>query len=246
MQVLIIPDSHSKPGVSNKRYKALGRFIDDLQPEVIIQLGDWADMESLSSYDKGKKSFEGRRFQKDIDAANEALDLMEKEISYKPKKKIWLWGNHEERIDRAANDSPELEGILHKDLILAKEAGWDTVDMGETYDYAGYSLAHYFTSGVMGRPIGGLNHAQRLLQTQHCSCIQGHSHLWAYYELTKGNGQKIQAIVGGAFLDPNQREGYAKHTQKLWWNGLTLLHDVKNGYSDNISRVGMNTIMGYL
>ena len=43
------------------------------QPEKIICIGDFADMSSLSSYDRGTKSFEGRRYVKDIEAAKEAM-----------------------------------------------------------------------------------------------------------------------------------------------------------------------------
>jgi len=100
MTILIIPDSHAKTAVGVRRYKALGKLINDYQPETIVQLGDWADMESLSPYDRGKKAFEGRRYRKDIDAANPALEVMHNEIKYKPKNLSWLWGNHEHRIDR--------------------------------------------------------------------------------------------------------------------------------------------------
>ena len=123
MTILIIPDSHAKTAVGVRRYKALGKLINDYQPETIVQLGDWADMESLSSYDRGKKAFEGRRYRKDIDAANSALEVMHNEIKYKPKNLFWLWGNHEHRIDRAIEESSHLEGVISKDDILARKQG---------------------------------------------------------------------------------------------------------------------------
>ena len=36
------------------------------KPDVVVCLGDWFDMASLSSHDKGKKSFEGRRYKQDV------------------------------------------------------------------------------------------------------------------------------------------------------------------------------------
>ena len=46
------------------------------------------DMESLSSYDKGQKSFEGRRYWKDIEAGNEALDAFMAPIHKEVKRRV--------------------------------------------------------------------------------------------------------------------------------------------------------------
>ena len=70
--MLIIPDCHASPDYDNRRFEALGNFIIKEQPEYITCLGDFADMSSLSSYDKGTKGFEGRRFKKDIVSAIDA------------------------------------------------------------------------------------------------------------------------------------------------------------------------------
>ncbi|WP_230684319.1 hypothetical protein, partial [Streptococcus pneumoniae] len=79
---------------------------------------------SLSSYDVGKKSFEGRRYTKDIQASYEAMQalldplwefnhkaVLTKHKRYQPKM-VMLYGNHENRITRAVNNDPKLEGVL--------------------------------------------------------------------------------------------------------------------------------------
>src|ERR1043165_5259660 len=72
IDILVVGDAHAKPGVSNRRFDWLGKYIVETRPKVVVDMGDWSDMESLSSYDKGKKSFEGRRYKKDIAAGAEA------------------------------------------------------------------------------------------------------------------------------------------------------------------------------
>ena len=72
MKLLIIPDPHANPDYDNDRFKALGKFIMHEKPEVIVCLGDMADLPSLSSYDRGTKGFEGRRYRKDIEATHQA------------------------------------------------------------------------------------------------------------------------------------------------------------------------------
>ena len=69
MKHLIIPDTQVKPDVDLSYLEWIGQYIVEKKPDVLIQIGDFADMPSLSSYDIGKKSFEGRRYKDDIKAA---------------------------------------------------------------------------------------------------------------------------------------------------------------------------------
>ena len=73
MKHLIIPDTQVKRDVDLSYLEWIGKYIVDKKPDVIVQIGDFADMPSLSSYDVGKKSFEGRRYKDDIEAAEKRL-----------------------------------------------------------------------------------------------------------------------------------------------------------------------------
>ena len=84
---LVVPDSHAHPDYSNERYDWLAELILDIKPDVVIDIGDWFDMPSLCSYDRGTKGFEGRRYQKDIAAGIEAQDRMLTRLR-KQKKKL--------------------------------------------------------------------------------------------------------------------------------------------------------------
>lgn len=111
---LIIPDTQCKDGDNLEFLSWIGKYIVDQKPDVVINLGDFADMESLSSYDVGKKSFEGKRCVKDVQAAHDAMDTLlsplktfnikakhNKEKQYKPYMVLTL-GNHEQRIIRSS------------------------------------------------------------------------------------------------------------------------------------------------
>lgn len=105
---LLIPDTQCKPDEDMSYLSWVGKYIVDKKPEVIVHIGDHADMPSLSSYDKGKKSAEGRRVYHDIDAAIEGMNVLLKplwelqqqelseygEVRYKPKMVLTM-GNHE-------------------------------------------------------------------------------------------------------------------------------------------------------
>lgn len=237
--ILVIPDSHAKPGVSNARYTWLGRLIVDRKPEIIVEMGDFYDMESLSSYDKGKKSFEGRRYTRDIDAGNDALDKLEAEIAaynrtlrlghkarYNPVRKRHR-GNHEERILRVSELAPELDGAVGYHHFNEGQYGWEVHDYMEPDVVEGILFSHCVGSGVMNKPIGGEYPASALLKKKFMSCVVAHSHIRDFAERTAGDGRRICGIVAGCYV--GAWEKYAGEANRMWWNGITILKDVKEG-----------------
>ena len=57
MKICVIPDCQIKEGVPTEHLEWAGQYIADKKPDVIVNIGDFWDMPSLSSYDKGRKDF---------------------------------------------------------------------------------------------------------------------------------------------------------------------------------------------
>lgn len=234
---LVIPDTHAHYQHNNKRADLLAKLIIDLRPDAVIHMGDGADMPSLSGYDRGKKSFQGRTYRQDIDAWLDFQDRMWHPVKKRKKKlprSYTLIGNHEERIERAVQLQPELDGAIgYHDLDL--ERYWD-----EVVPYDGRTpgvlrlddihYAHYFVSGVMGKPISGERPAASLINKQLVSCTQGHVHTLDYSVRTTANAHKIMGLVCGIFTD--NRFDWAGITQDLWWSGVVIKHNVEGGCYD--------------
>ena len=169
-----IPDVQAKAGVNTDHLTHVGNFIAEKRPDVIVCIGDFWDMPSLSSYDKGKLSFEGRRYVKDIDAGRQAMEKLLAPFSgiagYAPRK-VFCLGNHEERILRMVDMNPEFQGKFTLDDLGLKDYGWEVHKFLEVVDVDGIEASHYFTSGVMGRPC---NSAAVMLRERQKSCTQGH------------------------------------------------------------------------
>lgn len=239
---LVWPDSHTKPGISTDRFEILANYVLETKPDTIIELGDFADMASLSSYDQGKKSFEGRRYNADIEAARNARERFEAVIrnynqsrrrarkeQYCPRK-VSLLGNHEDRIRRACELAPQLEGTISAADIGTAELGWEVHPFLDVVVIDGIAYSHYFTSGVLGRSIGGEHAADTLLTKQFMSCTSGHSHLRDFSERTLANGNKIVGLFAGCFLALDQREEYAGNGNNLYWKGIVECKDVRDGF----------------
>lgn len=177
---MVIPDTQVKPDTPIDHFRWIANYALEKRPDVIIQLGDWADMHSLSSYDKGKRCYEGRRYIRDIDAANSSLDLFEKTIEdynrshpsdgYNPDKHL-TYGNHEHRIIRQTDIEPAMDGKLTLDDLDFERRGWKTHKFLEVVTIDGVQYSHYFISGNMGRPVSS---AAALLKVRGGAATMGH------------------------------------------------------------------------
>lgn len=238
---LVIPDTQVKPGISFDYLRWIGEYIVRKRPDVVIHLADHADMSSLSSYDKGKKSAEGRRVQEDIDAAVDGMkallkplrDLQEQQRAngeevYKPRLVLTL-GNHEDRITRHVNANPELHGFLSIDDLQYKELGWEVYDFLTPVEVDGIVYCHYFPNVMTGKPLGGT--AANMLKTIGQSFTMGHRQcLDVATRFLPANGQQQWGIVAGAAYV--HEEDYKGFQGNKHWRGLILKHNVKNGSYD--------------
>jgi hypothetical protein len=237
MKVLVVPDTQVKPGQDFTFLNWIGRYAVDKRPDVIVHLGDFADMPSLSSHDKaGSKSMEGKRYKEDINAAHEAMKVLmqpirdeqsrlkrNKEKQWKPRLVLTL-GNHENRIDRAINNDPKLEGLIHTDDLRYREFGWEVVPFLKPVIIGGVAFCHYFPVGVMGRACGS---AAKLLQSVHQSCVAGHQQGRQIAYGKRVTGEEMTAIIAGSCYPHN--EDYMSHQSNQHWRGLFVLNDVRDG-----------------
>jgi hypothetical protein len=234
VNILVIPDSHVRPGIQDiSRFHHVAKLLDYRRPQVLVHLGDMWDMESLCSYDAGKKSFEGRRYKRDIEAGVAALKLLKDNCSvYSKTLKLFCPGNHENRIHRAVEEDAKLEGLISSEDFKLAEYDFRVKEFLVPHQVEGVSFLHYQISGLMGRPIGGENPAANILKKGLVSTVVGHSHVLDFSERTNANGKKLMGLVAGSFLAQGQKENYAGAAQKLWWNGVCYLHNVKEGAYD--------------
>jgi len=232
----VLPDVQAKPGIDFTYLSNIGKYIVEKKPDVIINIGDFADMPSLSSYDRGKKAFEGRRYLADIEASHEAMHALltplwefnrkarqNKTKQYNPEM-ILTMGNHENRIDRAVNLQPELEGVLDTEHLKYREYGWKVHPFLEVAYADGVAYSHYFTSGVLGRPVTS---SRALLTKKHQSCVMGHVQTMALSTDYRADGTPIVGLFAGCCYEHD--EDYLGPQGNAHFRGIHFLYEVNNG-----------------
>lgn len=237
---MVVPDTQVKPGVPLEHLEWAGRWAAEKKPDVIVFIGDHADMPSLSSYDKGKRSYEGRRYTDDIEAAKEGLRLFlapiraEQARLRQVRRKEWhprlviTLGNHEHRIDRASELQPELHGLISIDDLQYKEFGFEVYPFLEPVVIDGIVYCHYFTTGAMGRPVTS---ARALAMKKHMSCVMGHVQQTEIdLSQKRGDGKFITGVFAGCFYQHD--ESYlgiqGNQVRRQCW----MFYDVKDGEFD--------------
>lgn len=238
-KICVIPDTQCRPGDDFTFLENIGKYIVEKQPDVIVQIGDFADMASLSTYDQGKKVFEGRRYNLDIAAAQLAMatlldplfnynikQRLNAKKQYKPRMVLTL-GNHENRINRAVNDDPKLDGTMGIKDLDYEFFGWEVYDFQDVVVIGGVAFSHYFTTGIAGRPASS---AQAQLNKKHMSCIAGHQQGFQMSTGNRADGKLITSIIAGSCYE--HKEDYLGAQGNNHWRGMLMLHSVEDGEFD--------------
>ena len=245
---LVIPDTQIKPGVPLEHLSWIGRYIVKRKPDVIVHLGDHYDFPSLSYYDRGKLSFEGRRYKADIRAGHEALDILEgplnaynqerkerKEKQYKPEKH-YILGNHEERANRAAQDNPELSGLVGTEEITEywEARDWNVHKFQHVADIDGVWYVHYVANPMTGKPLGGM--VETRLKNVGNSFTMGHVQTLMHGIRYVGRKQQHGLVAGSCYLHDEDYKGPSSHESMIsgnhHWRGIIVKHQVEDGSYD--------------
>jgi len=232
-RVMVIPDSHAKINERFEdidRFDAVGNLIVAEKPDIVVSLGDLADMEPLSPYSmKAATAFDGKAARKAADNRTEILRRISGPTHNANKRHkrnrhtercftptfIDLEGNHEERWRRY----PETELLGHDYLAVESEsAGWHWIPFLEHAEIGGVLFSHYFRTGVSNKPAA----VNTILNKTHRSCVFGHTHSFGLDQKPVLGRGTISALCAGSFKPPHRTGDHE-------WSGLVMLEDVQDG-----------------
>lgn len=230
-----------KPDIPLDHIDWIAQYIVEKKPDVIVNLGDFADMPSLSTYDIGKKEMEGRRYIADIDSAITAMGRLTAPIHKESarlkewRKKQWnpqmilTLGNHESRIDRAISNDAKLDGILGLHALEYERFGWEVHDFLQPVCVDGVWYCHYFYNPMTGRAYGGQSMDTRL-KSVGFSFTMGHQQGKMSGSRELNNGTVIRGlVVGSCYLHDEEYKGPQGNGH---WRGIIMKTEVSNGQYD--------------
>lgn len=240
---MLIPDTQVKPGVNTDHIAAAGRYAVNQLPDVIVMIGDWWDMPSLSTYEtKGSKYFHDKTYRGDIEAGNVAMDrfmepIVEERIRRVCNKKrawnprlVFCLGNHEQRIERAVNSDPILTGTISYDDFNLKKHGWEVHPYMSIVEIDGIAYSHCFAnpdSLTKGNLSGTIENRLRAIGS---SFSMGHQQTRKFGRRYTASGREHVGLVCGAFYSHN--EEYLGAQGNNYWRGIIIKNEVCDGSYD--------------
>jgi hypothetical protein len=186
------------------------------------------------SYDKGTKSFEGRRLRSDLDHGRDAIDRVMTQVRRTKRRLprfVSLEGNHEFRLTKAIEANPvELDSMINvSESFGFTDYNWEYVPyVGKTpacFFLDNILYAHYLTRAGSDRAVSTEHHAYNLIYESMVNTVVGHKHTVDWAVRTKSDNTLIQGICVGNFMD--YQPGYAGESAKHWWSGVVLLENLE-------------------
>lgn len=236
----VIPDCQVKDGVPLDHLRWAGQYIAEKKPDVIICIGDFADMASLSRYNS-KLRAENKRYRKDVEAAHHGMEMLMSPIvlekDYNPEL-VMVPGNHEAMIARYVDENPVMEGSIGIDDLGFKAWGWDVQEYLKPVKIDGIAYCHYFYNPDTSKPLGGANLETRL-KTIGMSFTMGHQQGLKVAIRDLADGTRQRGLVAGSFYQ--HYEDYKGPQGNGHWQGIIMKYEVESGNYD-LSEISL----GYL
>jgi hypothetical protein len=229
---IYIPDIQARPGEVLNHCEWIGKYIEEKQPTVVINAGDHCDVSSLSSWDRGKLQFEGRRFSQDIEASHLANDMLLGPIfesgAHEDIELHITVGNHENRIALFAEKNPELAGFVDIKHLEYEYYYHHVHDFLVPVTIDGVTYAHYFYNPMTGKPWGGM--IETRIKNVGFSFTMGHQQGLQYGMRTLANGKMMHGLIAGScYLHYEKYKGPQANDH---WRGIVMKYGVEHGQYD--------------
>jgi hypothetical protein len=220
IRVVCIGDAHDSPDIPDKsRFRWMAEYIRQEKPDIVIQIGDFATLDSLNSH-VGNETYGGKSkptFMADMESFNNALGEMDLDgIEHH----VTL-GNHERRLFLFEERAPEAYGMMQCELQKVFERHkWTQSPYGVPYVVGGVSFVHCALNSL-GKSYGGKNAEGTIANDAVGDWVIGHSHRERMHRAPKLGGNNFVKIINvGCALPDLHVEAYAQHTLTGWSFGI--------------------------
>lgn len=255
-----MPDAHIEQGDDLLRFRALANFIEVHRPSQIILGGDFLTLDSMSAWDlNSRAAMEGRRLKAELDKGLEAIQRIDnairnvQEFQRKSKKriynpvKVFLKGNHEDRLDRYLSTKPEIHGLIAvEEHLKLDKRGYLVIPYKEYYHDKGIAYTHAPINGS-GKAYNGAAASthDNIAKAHDTSVVWFHSHKLKidYFARMGADSKQMCIINAGCFFEDIPQ--YAKGSTDAinWWRGVLLLDHYEDDSFD-IQTIRMSMLKG--
>lgn len=242
IKVCVIGDAHDDPRLPDKsRFRWMGQWARERDPDYIVQIGDWGTFDSLSRHnDPASLKARGQpSWAQDLASMGESVSAFHEGLGPSDAILIMTQGNHEDRAARYEDNHPDMRGTLVPAWQgLFTGMGWRIAPFGEYVHIDGVGFVHHPINPA-GKAYGGKTGNQRAANDTVFSIVHGHDHKLERVSAAKiGYARPIEVISVGCSLPWGWVEPYAKISTEGWWWGVVEL-TIQDGTITDMNTVSM-------
>lgn len=237
-KVVVISDLQV-PYQDERSLRVVEQYIADNEWDELIWIGDFMDFDYLSSFNvDSPRKLEGKRLKQDYIYGGK---IMDRQISAAQKKNpsckfTLLEGNHEERVERAIDKAPMLEG-------------WMEVPTGLELARRGVKWIPSWSKGKIHK-IGKANfvhgqytnkyHASKMVDNYGDNIFYGHTHdVMSHSKVLRGKDKTVVGQSIGCLCEYDQ--SYMKGKPSNWQQAFGVFYFLPDGhFSYYIPRIFKN------
>jgi hypothetical protein len=231
-RVLALFDAHTDPGRGiHPALQVAHHYCREVKPDMLVIGGDWFTFDTLSSFSLGKPGVvEGKRYREEID---HGMALLRQFADHVQGRKIFLAGNHEDRVRLWLERNPTLAGMVEWKPYVA------------TLGFEVYPYPHLFRLGHLHYAHGeyyNIHHAKKHLDTYGANVVYGHTHTSQEYAKVRPIDQApIKARSVGCLCGLNPE--YRLNKSNAWVNEF-LVVEYHPGLTGNYSAHTLTVVDG--
>lgn len=218
--ILFIPDTHC-PYHDRRAFNLLEKVVKSIRPSICVIGGDFADFYAVSSHEKDpsrRMTFE--------DEVHETKKLLRRVESWGFKKKLYIMGNHENRLERyIQHTAPEMHNIVTVDELLElSDHGWQVTP------YKSHAtIGKLYITHDLGK--AGANAVKDAATSYQDNVVINHTHRMMY--LIEGNAKgKPHVATSFGWLGDLSKVDYMHKIRAFrdWAKGFGLGYLRRNDY----------------
>jgi len=226
-RAIVTPDKHF-PLHDKKAISVLCKAIEQVKPDIYVDLGDTGEWESVSHWQWRKKKRPPLEYQlpfvlKEIEEVNKGMDIIDASLDKAGCKERHITeGNHDDWLNRFVEENPYLKGYKFKDAVKLKERGYKYHPIGKLLKIGNLYFYH-------GHHFAGINHTRNHLLRLGCNVMYGHHHDMQQSSVTHMDGPKSAWSIGCLKDMTAEANAWLGNRQHNWQLGFAIVNFYRGG-----------------
>ncbi|MFW9871871.1 MAG: hypothetical protein ACFFG0_02130 [Candidatus Thorarchaeota archaeon] len=215
-KVVLLPDIHY-PHIDERVMECLNRFIFDYEPNEIVYMGDQMSLDCISTWNKKKPLLkEGQRLINDYKNFDEDILKVHENITDSETRRVFMIGNHEQRVQWYIEQNPEFEKMIDIETHLnLEERGYQIIPFNGIYKIGKLNVIHgYYWNKY---------HAAKTVEAFEGNVVYSHVHNPQMYAKISPVDTKGYHMATALPCLCNIKPDYKKNLPNFWINGFGIV-----------------------